>query len=321
MAIAVTRCNKCGKEEKKYPQKFFYKARNQVWEANGHYLPICKQCIKEMLDEFTELYDGDDQMVVRRMCAFLDIYYCDAMFYSALKTKPSYGSCFPTYMQRINIKQYKNKTYFDTYLDELKENQIKMEEIIVKQEQNPIPEEVIKRFGKGYTYEDYDFLQTEYNDWTTRHECKTKSQEEIFMRLACTKLAIMKKQIDNESTKELDKLYQDLLASANLQPRQMKDGSGTEGKTLSLLIKEWEDTKPIIMRDKEFEDVDHIQTYIDVFYKGGLASGMGLKGNYFSKTYNKIMDKLTAKKRETEVEHDVSNDKLFDEIFGDDNEE
>lgn len=34
-----------------------------------------------------------------------------------------------------------------------------------------------KRFGYGYSNEDYMFLENEYQDWATRHECNTKARK------------------------------------------------------------------------------------------------------------------------------------------------
>ena len=314
----IYRCLNCGNDYNKNPQKYFYKAKNGLYEKNNGFMPLCKSCIMELCDKYMELYEGDEKLVIRHMCMLLDLYYCDKLVEQVIASSNVDNSTFSLYMQRLNMRQYKGKTYISTYLEEQKKVE-KYEKLDEVQNQNPVPEETIRRFGEGYSYKDYKFLQDEYNDWTTRHECKTKSQEEIFIRLSCTKLAIVKKQAAGESTKDLERIYQDLLGVANLQPKQMKDGSATEGKTLSLLIKEWENKSPIIMKDKSFEDVDHIQDYVDVFFKGGLASGVGLKGNFFSKRYKKIMDKLTAVRKENQInDDDYSSDSLYSKIFGDD---
>lgn len=309
------KCIKCGKEYKDL--KNFAKSQSALYDGWSGHLPICRNCFVEVYDELCDKYK-DENKALRRICMMFDINYKDKLI------KPSelisHSAMLGKYLRTTNLSQNKGKTYEYNFLVDYADPIVIKNENgeTVNQKDYEVPEEVIDRFGVGYSVEDYRFLQNEYNDWVTRHECRTKPQEEIFIRLSCKKLDIRKAEINGMDTKDLDKTYQDLLATANLQPKQMKNESNVEGRTLSTLIKEWEEYKPI-EAEEEFKDVDHIAEYIDIFFKGGLAAGMGLKGNFFSNLYYKIMDKFTVKK--PEIKEDDFNKDLYNQIFGDDYEE
>lgn len=306
------KCIKCGKEYKDL--KNFSKSQSNLYEGWEGHLPICKSCFIDVYEELCEKYK-DENRALRRICMMFDIHYKDKLI------KPSelisHSAMLGKYLRTTNLAQNKGKTYEYNFLVDYADPIIIKNKNgeIVNQKDYEVPEEVVRRFGVGYTTEEYKELQREYDDWTTRNECRTKSQEQIFVRLSCKMLEIQKAQANNMDTKDLDKTYQDLLSTANLQPKQMKDESNVEGRTLSTLIKEWEENKPI-QADDEFKDVDHIGKYIDIFFKGGLAAGIGLKGNFFSNLYYRIMDKFTVKK--PEVKKEEFNQDLYNMIFGED---
>ena len=168
-------------------------------------------------------------------------------------------------------------------------------------------------FGSGFTDEDYKYLKREYDDWTARHECNTKAQEEVFKRICFKQLEILKATRRGEETKNLDATFQNLLDTAKLQPKQNSGEATADNQTLGTLIDKWENERPLPEIDEELRDVDKIGRYIDIFFKGHLAKMMGLK-NGFSNLYNKFMKKYTVEKPEYNDEE--NSEVLFDAIFG-----
>jgi hypothetical protein len=154
-------------------------------------------------------------------------------------------------------------------------------------------------------------LQEQYDDWTTRHECKTKAQEEVFKRICFKQLEILKATRNGENTKDLDYTYQQLLDTANLKPKQTNMDALAEDRTFGQLIRIWENEKPIPEPDEEFRDVDGIGRYISVFFLGHLAKMVGIK-NKFSRMYEEEMGKYTV----TKPEYEEDTEALFDAIFG-----
>ena len=210
----------------------------------------------------------------------------------------------------INLRQYKGKTY-DTTLDFERSNVVESVEDI--EEDSPVSEKTINFFGIGFPMEDYEFLQKEYDDWTTRHECNTKAQEEIFKRLVFKQLEILKATRSGGDTKDLDASFQKLLETAKLQPKQNSGEAMSDAQTFGTLIDKWETTRPLPEIDEELKDVDKIALYTDVFFKGHLAKMMGLK-NGLSNLYTKFMKKYTVEK--PEYDDDGDSEVLFDAIFG-----
>ena len=162
------------------------------------------------------------------------------------------------------------------------------------------------------------FLENEYQDWVTRYECETKTQEIIFQRIAFKTWEIMKATRNGQPTKDLDASLQSLLSSGDLLPRQDKNNSASDSLTFGQLIDKWENEQPIPEPTDEFKDVDRIGLLIDVFFKGHLAKMMGLK-NAFSRTYENFMKKYTVNK--PEYDEDTDSEILFDQIFGKQGEE
>ena len=58
-------------------------------------------------------------------------------------------------------------------------------------EAEKIASKAAKFFGSGFTNEEYVYLQEQYDDWVTRHECQTKAQEEIFKQICFTQLNLL----------------------------------------------------------------------------------------------------------------------------------
>ena len=170
-----------------------------------------------------------------------------------------------------------------------------------------------KRFGNGYSNQDYMFLENEYQDWVKRYQCENKAQELLFKRICFKELDIEKAQKEGRDTKELDKSLQELMTSMNLKPSQNTSNALTEAKTFGQLIQKWENEKPIPECDEDFKDVDRVGLYIDVFFKGHLSKMMGLK-NAFSHKYEQFINKYTVNK--PQYDEDSDSEALFDKIFG-----
>jgi hypothetical protein len=174
-------------------------------------------------------------------------------------------------------------------------------------------EMTINFFGSGFSNEDYEFLKREYEDWTARHECKTKAQEEVFKDICFNRLQNLKALRKGEETKDITAAFQKLLDSGKLQPKQNSGDTTADNQTFGTLIDKWENTRPLPEIDEELKDVDKVGWYIDIFFKGHLSKMMGLK-NGLSNLYTKFMKKYTVEKPEYSDEE--NSEVLFDAIFG-----
>ena len=305
-------CSKCGTTI--YSLDDFVSSQSELYAGLEYRIPVCRKCMDVIFNHYVNQYekisDNPDAMALRRVCQHYDIYYNDSLLESALMKVDTKNSLMMAYIKMINLRQYKGKTY-DTTLDFERSNVIESVEDI--EEDSVVNQKTIDFFGAGFPLEDYEFLQKEYDDWITRHECKTKAQEEIFKRLVFKQLEILKATRAGSDTKDLDSSFQKLLETAKLQPRQNSAEAISDAQTFGTLIDKWETTRPLPDIDEELKDVDKIALYTDVFFKGHLAKMMGLK-NGLSNLYTKFMKKYTVEK--PEYDDDSDSEVLFDAIFG-----
>lgn len=310
-------CFYCGKE---YVDTNYYKS-NSIFYSNIGKIPYCKQCIEKLYQHFYEKYTNEgcltpERKAVKRLCMIFDIFYREDVFNSAIrKVKEESINISPMgqYMKTIQLLQYnRNKeTYENTITKE--ENKFVDNIPIDISDDFKADESTIEFFGSGFTDEDYRFLKREYEDWTARHECKTKSQEEIFKDICFNRLQNLKALQKGEDTKDITSAFQKLLDSGKLQPKQNSGDTMADNQTFGTLIDKWENTRPLPEIDEELRDVDKIGLYTDVFFRGHLSKMMGLK-NGLSNLYNKFIKKYTVER--PEYSDDENSEVLFDAIFG-----
>ena len=302
----------------------FYKTENRLYVNNDNVTAICKECVVELYDHYVKLYDDEKlkdkhpvyAKAIQRVCMILDIYYSESIVEKIFEKNNS-NSLISAYIKMVTLLQYRKKNYDDT-IDEQK-----VKGIYLNQNEEQVDIEVnpntIKLFGEGFEPADYVFLEKEYEDWTSRHECSTKSQEEIFKAICMNRLKAYKANIDGKDTKDLDKTFKELLDTGKLQPKQNKKDNDLESLSFGTLIEKWENTSPVPKPDPELQDVDKIGLFLDVFFRGHLAKFMGLK-NGVSKFYDEYMKKYVVNKpkKQSNVEqpHENDTEAIFDALFG-----
>ena len=307
-------CFNCKKE---YVETNYYNTFSKFYIGK---LPYCKQCVERFYQEYYDKYVNEgcttpERNAVKRLCMAFDIYYKENTFNSAMnKVKQGDINISPMmeYMKQIQLIQYKNKSYDNTIDDEEKEEFVANITNVIT-DNIEIDEKTINFFGVGFSNEDYIFLKREYDDWTARHECKTKTQEEIFKDICFNRLQNLKALQKGEDTKDITASFQKMLDSGKLQPKQNSGDAMADNQTFGTLIDKWENTRPIPEIDEDLRDVDKIGLYLDVFFKGHLAKMMGLK-NGLSNLYTKFIKKYTVEKPEYNDNED--GEALFDAIFG-----
>jgi len=309
-------CFYCGRE---YVDTNYYKS-SSIFYSNIGKVPYCKQCIEKFYQHYYEKYTNEgcltpEKNAVKRLCAAFDIYYKEDAYNSAIaiaKKREMNISPMGAYMKMIQLSQYKGKSYDNTVSDEEKENFIANVLTGVSNSRD-VDEATMKFFGAGFSDEDYEFLQEQYDDWVTRHECQTKAQEEVFKRICFKQLEILKATRRGEDTKNLDDTFQKLLDTAKLQPKQNSGDTMSDAQTFGTLIDKWENTRPIPEVEEELKDVDKIGLLIHVFFTGHMAKVLNL-GSSLSNLYDKFIKKYTVEKHIDSGESD--NEVLFDKIFG-----
>jgi hypothetical protein len=313
-------CFYCGKE---YVDTNYYNSNSEFYSNIGK-IPYCKQCIEKFYQQYYEKYTNEgclspEKKAIQRLCMVFDIYYKEDVFNSAMnKIKESNTNISPMgqYMKTIQLQQYnRNKETYENTITQAEQENFAMSSIADMSDNNQVDETTIEFFGRGFTDDDYKYLKREYDDWTARHECNTKAQEEVFKRICFKQLEILKATRKNEDTKNLDATFQNLLDTAKLQPKQNSGDATAENQTLGTLIDKWENERPLPEIDEELRDVDKIGLYIDTFFKGHTCKMLGEK-NAYSNLYSSMMKKFTVDKPEYESDEDYDSEVVFDKLVG-----
>lgn len=314
---AKLRCLSCNKG---FESLEFYDSDSDQYASIGK-LPYCKECIDKIyrghLAKYLDLNCPDaEKKALERICMSMDLYFNDKLYETAYKdSQINAGSIVFYYFKKLKLYQYRRKNYNSTIEERLIKGEPieEVSSIKIADIKSEDLEYAMRLFGNGFSKDDYRFLLDQYQDWTTRHECETKSQEEVFKQICFTQLELSKARRAGIDTKDLNMTMLKQLEAAKLQPKQNKGETVSDTQTFGTLIDKWENTRPLPEIDEELRDVDKIGLYLDVFFKGHLAKMMGLK-NGLSNLYTKYMEKYTVKKPEYSGEED--SDALFDAIFG-----
>ena len=280
--------------------------------------PICKRCILKRVEQRQKDTDepNETKESVQRVLQTMDKVYDDKFYDDCVKgaldgvNEKQRHSPFATYIVGIqSLPQYRGKTWKDSNFGDAA--------MSADEEETRIIQKTVKagrkRFGSGYTDDEYMLLENEYQDWITRYECNTKAQEEVFENLSILKLLKKKALNKGLSTRDLDKQQQDWLDAGKLKPKQNSTDALSDAQTMGTLLQKYEETRPLPEIDPELEDVDKIGLYIDAFFRGHTLKMLGLK-NMFSNIYEKVMRKYTVTKPEYSEEED--SEAIFEKVFG-----
>jgi hypothetical protein len=278
-----------------------------IYKGNGGYITTCKKCVDLLYDELVKFYLGNEEKAIEHICQIFGFYFHETPWTTS-KNISEDRSRVSNYISKVNLNPYTGKTYLDTLAERVSTGVVETMDDV--QNIQLVTPKTVKFFGMGFSEEEYVFLQEQYADWTTRHECKTKAQEELFKALCFAQLNIVNAQKTGNS-KDALKSFQDLLGSSNLKPSQTNDNTLSDQNTFGTLIKKWENEKPIPEPNPEWKDVDGIVRYITVWFLGHLCKMMGIKNSY-SRMYEEEMHKYEVEKPEYEEDENA----LFDAVFG-----
>lgn len=309
------RCSCCGKYYTKQKENF-YQSASPLFLGNNGYVTICKACLEKYYLYLVQFYSGNETKALERIAQLLDWYYSDAIAAQS-------ASCGTTrlagYVRRLNLSKVyaTGKTFSDTIKEEANAGIHSADDIIeANDDGDEVDEDTVNFFGFGYKPSEYRFMREQYEDWTTRHECNTKAQEELFKNLCIAQLNIQQAQHRGDRVTDAMKVFQDLLGSANLKPTQTNDNALADQNTFGTLIRKWEDSDPIPEPAPEWKDVDGIVRYISVYFLGHLCKMLGIKNRY-SRMYEAEMEKYKVEKPEYEGDDEALFDAVFAEQIGD----
>lgn len=275
------KCLKCNKEKAPNTSNF-YMNTNPLFSSEK--LEICKDCINEFIgDKDSAGYTDRVKLVLALM---------DKPFLKDLwEQRDSEWSKYIPQLSSFN--QYKGLTFADSVFTDTSNTNLDIDGTQKVELTQEDLEELVRFWGKGYSLEDYEFLQMEYEKLLNSYQCDTYAMEMLFQEAAQTRLTIKKKREINQSVDKELKTLQDILGSANIKPVQESGANAAEQETFGTLIKKYENERPIPEPDEEWKDVDGISHYIKTWFFGHLTKMLGIKNEY-TQEYENELKKFTV---------------------------
>ena len=159
----------------------FSKTKSQWFIGNDGYLPWCNECREKMFEFYVKKYNDEDE-AIDRLAMMFDTYVNDKLL-DASEHSVASALKINTYMGRLNIRQYADKSY-DDVIDQKKKDALAAGDT----KGTKVTLKMRKFWGTGLDEKDYLFLDEHYQNLITRHECKTAAQEILFKRIAKAEL-------------------------------------------------------------------------------------------------------------------------------------
>lgn len=283
----VYRCSCCGHKYKKQDGNFNV-SKSPIFHGNNGYLTICKKCIAALYEKYIDFFDKDEDAAMERICQITDMYVDDAAWDSS-RIGASDKTRMGKYIQKLNLAQSNGTTYSDTLIRRFEEERVREEEERVREEEerarieqeaaqvppadetDNIPDEVKHRFGPGFSANDYEVLQYEYDDWAEKYgKAIDKRQEELYVSICYMKLSLRQGiQSGLQGVGTLANSYKSFIeaATTEIEDRKRREEAQTELKPLGVWIREIEAHTPAeYFKDKKiYSDYDGLKEYIGRF--------------------------------------------------------
>lgn len=298
-------CCMCGKDFEKQKGNFPSGGKSLLWKGNNGYLPFCRSCVEILMQSLTSFYSGNEEHALRHLCSMFDWCYNDiasSMTLADVHMHTSRVSIYPSKMGARPSAMH-GETFLDTIREEVKERDSLTDCTLVPDEGDnefEVTREMIRTWGKGFTPDQYQFLEEEYKDWTTKNVCKTKAQEELFRNIVLAQLDVRIARQSGGDVSKAQKALQDLMNSANILPKQNSDNILADTQTFGTLLKKFEETRPLPEPDPAWRDVDGIRRYVDTWFYGHLSKALGIKNDNAAQ-YAEEVSKYTVDRPSDEV--------------------
>lgn len=213
------KCPTCSTHYKKLDDNF-PASQSELYAGWDYHLPVCKKCMDKLFEHYTEVYGGDEDAAIRRICEKYDIYYSVSLLSASRKITKN-RSRIHTYISKANLIQYKGKT-FDTTLDEERSShKIESIEDIENSDINTgykLTSKMIKFWGSGYDPKVYPTLQGYYDELLKLCSEKPDVKKQKMMKNLC--LLEYQMQINIQAGKDIGTLsnsYKAMFEAAELK--------------------------------------------------------------------------------------------------------
>jgi hypothetical protein len=284
---------KCKNKEGILPFGDFYSASNINIFKNGK-MPICKHCFKEYI-----YVDGEISIdKLKNLLMICDYPFYSVEFKSALEDKKE---TLGTYFKNIQLN-HKGATWSSG--DIINNSNIVINESgeVVEFDFKATPE-MIKFWSKGYTNEEYQFLQEYYHDLIRIYDHSQPVQINNYRNMAKTQLQANKCLAtgDMGGYDKAMKILSMLNGDSNIKPVQESSSDRVQKGGFDTFVKHLEDDEPIFDWEKDLGHIDVIKNLLNIFFFGHLSKVLNIP-NPFADEYDEEMKSYTVGLDEVEEE-------------------
>lgn len=264
--IEKIKCTCCGKE--KYATRDFYKSASEL-NSDTERLNICKECVQNRYEKLLTVYNGNSTNAFRHLLMNLDEYF-DEELYNSCVIKDGINFIGDYFRQVNGTKDRRDKTSLNNTSIPNENNDIKLEDGIIS-------EELIDKYGEGYTASEYRKLERKYKIYSEHYPSKRLQEQEILKQLA--ELDLMKEKCritgDKNGYDKISTQIRRTMEDLNVLPKQSTDDE--DEMTLGNILKLIEYEEPVPMTSNEFDDVNKIEKIMDKYFVSPFKRVLGLK--------------------------------------------
>lgn len=262
------KCSCCGKGFTKQ-QGNFQKTNDVLYQANGGYLPWCKECTDRYVEQITALFSNNEEHAMKDFCQRAGWNYDITALVASRETYSSHHdrSRISHYAAKRNLNCGGRKTYIDSlkFGQEQKEQEVILSKEQIKSDDVNVSGSAVDRWGVGFTPQDYKNLDEHYR-MLKRNNPNADNNQEIFIKDLCNINMLKIHALQNGDSKEYATLveqYSKTFKQAGLKTIEEKDNSNNEtvGVTLATISQFMPEE---FYKDKAlYEDWDEIGDYFE----------------------------------------------------------
>jgi hypothetical protein len=295
-------CRKC--MSLKRPTEFFVAVDLEI-DKNG-FFSICKKCCDEIYNNYYRV-ERDMARAILRTCRKINLRFDESAVESTethLKTMIDNGKSasgvIGVYKAKL-VSSLKNNfsdaaSGFDLTF---------MESGISLPPSEPLDDseesyDLKQIWGDGFSFDDYQFLEREFSEWTKTHKCDTKAEKMLLKEICHKSLEIRKKRDESNGAgttpTNLIKDLQDLMKTASVDPaKTLLANSGKNKDTFSAFVKIIEENEPA-----------------EYYSNKGLYKDFDGLDFYFKKYVTRPLKNFVTQSRDFNVEVDDDSDEVIE---------
>lgn len=169
------KCSCCGNGWDS-PKSHFNKSTSPLYANNDGYINICYTCRDKYYDYLVDLYDGNEVQAIKHFCQMFDILYDKDIVSMSQQTSPTCNR-LSNYLSKKNLSKMTGTTFTDGLIHEGSH----VEKV---GNEYSVTEEVISRWGVGFSESDYNTLEEHYRILKEQNP-NCDNNQEIFIKDLC----------------------------------------------------------------------------------------------------------------------------------------